>query len=797
MKIFKRILAGLAILILLIAAAGIVFVRNISRKAIPNYNQNIELVGLTDEVLVYRDKHAVPHVYAKNEHDLYLTVGYRLWQMDLLRRVTQGRLSEIFGKDMAGADHLLRALRMQEKSEMVLSRSDESIHAALNAFTMGINQFIENNQKKLSLEFTILGYKPEPWEPVHSVNLIGYMAWDLTGSWNREILLHKLRSVLDDEKFNELIPDLNEHKTYVHPPIPTEKSSALFSMLEGSSKLRELGLEVFSGSNNWAVSGSKSKSGSPLLANDMHLGLNAPGIWYQMHHVIDGKLNVTGVVLPGQPLVIVGHNERIAWGMTNVYVDDIDFFAETINKDDPDLYHFNGEWRNMDFRNEKIAVKGGDTITKETRFTHRGPIVSGFKKVEDQAISMQWTGNLYSNELRTIYLLNRASNWEDFRNALTTMTSVSQNVIYADIDGNIGLQTAAGAPQRKDGNGIFIYPGETDQYDWDGLLPFEKLPYTYNPPQGHISSANNRTAGDDYPYYIGYWFSLPNRAERIIEMLNEKDKFDVGDFEEMLADFKSKHVERYLDKLVRLLSAENNLSSNEQKALESLKGWDMVLNPESIATTIFENFFMLFVKNIVIDEMGEDLYAEFIGGSGLNRELFDHVWRNPNSAWVNNINTSEEESFEDMVLLSFRETVKWLEENLGNNPDEWEWGSIHKLSLDHPMGSVKILERIFGLNKGPFTVGGSYHTVSPYSYSFRKPFTVNHGSSQRHIYDLSNWDNSLVIIPTGTSGIPASKYYCDQAEMYVNNKYKNDIFTTRDIIINARYVARFSPAVKE
>lgn len=799
MKIFKRILKILAVLIVLIIIAAVFFVRHISRKALPEYNQNIELAGLQEEVAVYRDVHAVPHIYAQNEHDLYMAVGYvmaqdRLWQMDFLRRVGMGRLSEIFGDAMIDNDHFLRALRFSEKSELVLAQSDESIINALNAFSDGVNQFIENHQKNLPPEFTILGYKPEPWEPIHSVNLIGYMAWDLTGSYHTEIFLHKLRNLVDEEKFLQMIPDLAHHKTYVHPDLSKEEPGDLFSLLAGSDKLSGLGLEIFSGSNNWAVSANKSETGLPLLANDMHLGLNSPGIWYQMHHVIDGKLNVTGVVLPGQPLVVVGHNERIAWGMTNVYVDEVDFYLETIDKDSPNRYLFNGEWKDMLVRNEKIAVKGADTVTREIKFSHRGPVISDFKKIKDQAISMQWTGNMFSNELRSIYLFNRASNWEDFRDAAKTMISVSQNIIYADVDGNIGLQTAAGAPIRKDGNAIFIYPGETDQYDWDGLLPFEKLPYTYNPAQGHISSANNRTTGEDYPYYIGYWFSKPHRANRIIEMLNEKEKLGIEDYKKMLADHKSKHVELYLPDMISILSGASELSTNEQIALENLKNWDMVLTANCKATPVFEKFYLVFLENLVYDELGEDFYQEFLGSGGLNRDFFDHIWRNRESAWINNIHTPEEETFDDLALQSFKETVQWMEENMGADPDKWEWGKIHQITLTHPMGSVKILDRIFGMNKGPIAVGGSFHTVSPYSYSFRNPFSVNHGASQRHIYDLSDWDKSQVVIPTGTSGIPASKYYLDQTEMYVNNQYKTDAFTETEVISSARYVTKFMPA---
>ncbi len=797
MKTLKKVLVTLAMLLIVLILVGAFIINRISHKALPNYNEKIELVGLIDEVTVYRDTHAVPHIYAKNEHDLYLTVGYlmaqdRLWQMDLLRRITQGRLSEIFGKDMVGTDHLLRALRIPEKSAMVLPLTDANIVNALEAFATGVNLFIQANPKKLPPEFTLLGYQPELWEPIHSINLIGYMAWDLSNSWETEVLLHKLAPLLDEQKFKELLPDLHQHKTYVHPANTATESQEQFALLDGNIRLKELNMEIFNGSNNWAVSAQKSKTGKPILANDMHLGLNAPGIWYQMHQVVEGKLNVTGVVLPGQPLVIVGHNERVAWGMTNVSVDEGDFYLEAINPEDPSQYRYKDEWLPIEIRQEKIAIKGGDTITKEIRLTHRGPIISDFKKVKDEAISMQWTGNLYSNELRTVYLLNRAANWEDFRNALTTMTAVSQNVIYADVDGNIGLQTACGAPLRKNGNGISIYPGETDEYDWEGLLPFEELPYTYNPPQGHISSANNRTTGSEYPHYIGYWYSMSNRADRIIELLNAKDLLDIDDFKEMLADWKSKHVERYLPKLIDVLSNVNNRSANQQKALEGLQEWDMVLDRESVAATVFETFYLHFIKNIAMDEMGTELYNEFLG-TKLDKELFDMVWRNPQSAWIDNIDTPDQETFEDIVMLSFNDAVEWLQQELGNNIEKWEWGKIHRLTLAHPMGSVKLLDKIFNLNRGPFAVGGSFHTVCPYSYSFKKPFDADHGASQRHIYNLGNWDNSWVIIPTGTSGIPSSKYYCDQSEMYVSNDYKNDLYSKQSIATNATYVARYLP----
>ncbi|MDX9941120.1 MAG: penicillin acylase family protein [Bacteroidales bacterium] len=798
MKKLKKILIGLLVVLAVILLAGTLVVRHISHKALPDYNRSMTLEGLRDEVRVYRDELAIPHIYAKNEHDLYFTTGYvmaqdRLWQMDLLRRITLGRLSEIFGEDMANTDLIMRGLRMPEKAAMVIADSEPEVLSAFFAFSNGVNHYIETHQKKLPPEFTILGYRPEPWQPIHSANLIGYMAWDLSGAWQIEVTLHKLRQHLDEEQFKQLLPDMGQHPSYVYPDLVEEPAEALFSKLEPAAKLLDLGLEVFSASNNWVVSGSKSLTGQPILSNDMHLGYNAPGIWYQMHQVVEGQVNVTGVVLPGQPFVVVGHNDRIAWGMTNVYVDDADFYLETLDENNPDRYLYNGQWHELEIRQEKIAIKGGDTLGRELRFTHRGPIVSEFKKVKDQAISLHWSGNLPSNELRSIYLLNRARNWEDFRDALSTMTSVSQNVNYADVDGNIGLQTAVGIPIRRDGNGLFIYSGETDQYDWIGIVPFEEVPYCFNPPEGHLSSANNRTVGDDYPYHIGYQYAHPYRIDRIREMLNEKEKLGPEDFKRMLADFRSKQVERYLPEIRIMVSLEPNLNILEKKALELLERWDGTLTPESGATAIYEQFYITFVKNLLMDEMGEELYKEFLGDRASVNAIFMHVWKDRHSSWINRVDTDHNETLEDLVVMSFRESVQWLEEKLGKDPSKWQWGDIHQITISHPMGTVKLLDRLLGLNKGPFPIGGSYHTVAPYGYSFRNPYNVLHGASQRHIFQPHNWSENYMIIPTGTSGIPASKYYLDQTLPYLNNEFFTIPWKREEVEARAKYQAVYGP----
>ena len=795
MKLFKRILIITFFLIVLIFIGGYVFVNHIATKALPDYGADIKLKGLKEKVTVYRDKFAVPHIFAKNDEDLYRATGYilaqdRLWQMDLLRRVTEGKLSEIFGEDLVNADQLFRSLRITEKSKIVIEKTDKKIISALEAFADGVNQYIETHKDKLPPEFTILGYEPEKWKIEHSINLIGYMAWDLSSpSWSAEITLYKLSKKIDSLKFIQMLPDLNLQKTFVYPDnyLDTNELSMRTALLLQSRKIEEMGLDIFGGSNNWAVSGKKSTTGKPILSNDMHLGFGTPGIWYQIHQHVKNGLNVSGVLLPGQPFIIDGHNENIAWGMTNVSVDNIDFYVETINPENPNQYKLDGGWKDMEIRKEKINIKGGKTIEETLRFTHRGPVISKFKGLDNKVVSMRWAGNDFSNELRSVYLLDRAANWEEFKDALKTFIALGQNVNYADIQGNIGLQAAVGIPIRK-GDPKMILPGETSEYDWQGYVPFDSLPYEFNPERGYVSSANNRTVGDEYPYYISYWFAKPNRIDRIREMLEAKDKLSIEDFKAMLADRKSKMPGRILPQILKVLEQSKNLDNVEAKALDLLKNWDYTLSRESGAAAVFEYFYVCFAKNIAKDEIGEEMYSDFQGNKTLVQTLIENLMQNTSNSWFDNINTTDKhEDFEDIVLQSYKDAIDSMENKLGVQPEYWQWGKIHTFTQKHPLGKVAVLDFAFNLNRGPFEVPGSYHTVSPFAYSFNKLFDAFHGASERHIFSTANWNESLTVIPSGQSGIPASNYYCDQTKLYLQDKYHSDYFDKKFIEKAAKY----------
>lgn len=795
MKILKRVLTIILVVIVLALAGGMIFLNSVKTRALPDYNENVDLEGLSAPVTVFRDSMGIPHIYAENEEDLYRTVGYvmaqdRMWQMDLLRRITTGRLSEVLDPGLVEADQLFRALDFPGKSRQVIAKTDPEILRTVEAFTEGINQYISKNQKKLSFEFTMLGYKPDPWELEHSFNLIGYMAWDLSSGWNTDMALYKLSQVVSDTLFRELLPDLNLQDIPVFPEfMSSDPDMELQSaMTDAIGVIDELGLQVFEASNNWAVSGKKSETGMPIMANDMHLGLMSPGIWCQMHQVIEGELNVTGVCLPGAPYIVAGHNEDIGWGMTNVTVDDLDFYLETINPADSNQYLLDGLWKDMRIVKEEIPVKGEDEpAIRINRYTHRGPVVSGFKDVMDKVISIRWQGNEMSNELRTCYLLNHAENWEDFREAARTFNSVNQNIVYADRCGNIGLQTSAGIPIRHSG-GILVYPGDTSLYDWQGTIPFEDLPYSYNPECGYVSSANNKTVDEDYPYYIGSWFSLPWRIGRIREMLEEKERLGTEDFKRMLRDqhshFAMKMTPLYLEAL------QDPTKGEYQQAYKALAEWDYDMNASSAAALIFEIMFLELNQAMYQDELGN--HYRQLAYNTIAKNHIEKTRLTGQSLWCDNVNTPDViESFHDNIRTAFQTTMDTLTSMYGPDVSTWEWGKLHSVALMHPLGSVPIVEKLFKVNRGPYAIGGSSHTVCPYSYPKGSSFVANHGASERHIFHTTDWDKSLTVIPTGTSGIPASPHYLDQTELYVNNQFHRDHFSRKAVEENYLYKAVF------
>ncbi len=792
----KKIIKYFFVFLFLFLIGGYFYIQHIKKSALPDYNAHIQIEGLKDEVKVYRDNYGVPHVYATNEADLYKVVGYisaqdRLWQMDLLRRVTQGRLSELFGEKTVNTDVFLRKLQIPENSKKLLATLDEKTRKPLDYFSQGVNLYLKDHKDNLPFEFKLLGYKPEAWKPEHSLNLVGYMAWNLELGYKMEVILHILRTKISEEKFRLLLPDYKRNKTYVYPSfkIP-EKVEIDSSLVAAIDLIPNFGPDIFNGSNNWVVAGKKSQSGKPLFSNDMHLHLNVPGIWNRMHQVVKGGLDVTGVTLPGSPFIVAGHNQNIAWGMTNVMLDGADFYTETISKDKK-KYKLNGEWKNLRIKKEKIYVKGKEKpLIKTLYFTHRGPVITQFGELSTQPVSMHWVGNEESREIEALYKFNRAKNWKDFKEASKGFNSVSQNIAYADIQGNIGIQMSGKVPKRI-APGYMFFPGDTDKYDWKGFIPADSLPFEYNPDRGFVSSANNKTISDKkFPYYITEWYDLPYRINRIRQMLTEKEKLSPEDFRKMLFDHLSLQAVELKPIIINELQQTDKLNRNEKAVLESLMKWDNRYEKNSSQALVFDQFLILFIKNIAKDEMGDNVFKAFNGSLLFSKYLLQNVILTQNDEWCDNVTTKEKETFHDMVVKSYKETLDLISKKYGS-PLQAKWGDNHKLLLEHPLGKVKTIDWVFHLNR-KYKAPGNANTVNPFTYNFNQPFTADMGASQKHIFNTADWDQSYSILPTGVSGIPASKHYLDQSKKYIEGKLLPDVFGLKKVKEKSIYTTIFT-----
>lgn len=773
-------------------------------RGLPDYSATATIPGLIDTVTVYRDQFGTPHITAKNQHDVYMATGYcaaqdRLFQLDLVRRVASGRLAEVFGEDLVDVDHMFRAFRIADKSNMMIDslRADSLgrvVLGHLEAYAEGVNQFIRAHRDSLPFEFRLLKYEPEPYTVQHATHTVGYMAWNLCMAWYAELAVEKIRRVVGDSLTRQIVPDPSWPQRAAYTEYPHTELDSLSTWFRDTYRtVIGMNLDVFSASNNWAVSGARSVTGKPLVANDMHLGLGLPCIWYPAYQYVPDSLHVSGLLLPGVPYMVVGHNEAIAWGNTNTMCDDMDFYLEKIDSTRPDHYWFRDTLRPLDIRDEVIRIKGGKQVTRTLRFTHHGPIVSSLKGIDDAAISFQWVGNQYSNEALALYRYNRAHDWESFRRGAAEYRSVGQNLVYADTAGNIGLQYAAGIPRRKKGNGLFVVPGWTGEYEWDGLVPLEELPYEYNPSRGFVVSANNRAEPDGYPRVLGHFYSLDHRYNRLRRMLESKEKLSTADFAEMFVDVRCSRAEKIVPGIVTILRRTGD--ERLLQVADMLDSWDYTMRPDEPAPLLSVAFVTAFLECATRDELGDSAYAAVNENAVFAEQAFERLWDNRESAWHDNTATrGQRETFEDMVVAATRLMLRTLSDRYGREPSMWQWGAAHTLHIDHPLGSVGFLDRRLGLNAETIPIGGGNHTPCAMQHALGfSQYPVSWGPSQRAVYDLGNFDSSLAIIPGGASGIPGSPHYADQLSLYLRGELRADPFEPAKVADMAVSTAVFVP----
>jgi penicillin amidase len=710
--------------------------------------------------------------------------------MDLMRRATRGKLAEILGKDFIPVDRFFRTITAGKPIEEIAAAYKPETLSAAKDYAAGVNYFIKHHKGPLPLEFTILGYEPEPWQPSEAVAVHYAMAVDLNTAFSVEMLHAAVIEKVGETMAQEIFPDYAEGYPLIIP-----KGLAALDFLKTLNLAREIrGTEGGGASNSWVVAGKKSTTGKPILANDPHLNHSAPGIWYEAH-IVSPSMNVSGSVLPGIPFVVIGANEHVAWGFTNVMADDADFYIEKINPANPNQYEFMGSWEDMKIKEEVIKVKGADDVKFKVRLTRHGPIIdeiNHYKEPKDTALSMRWTAYEVLQET-PFYYLNTARSVDDIEKAVAHFKCPGQNWVYADDNGNIGYWAAVGIPIRDGFSGAVPVPGWDGKHEWKGYVPTGQQPHLRNPIRGWIATANNKHVDDDYPYPISHYYTMPDRFVRIKEMITAKQKFDTQDFTKMQADFYVVLAKEWVPMMLASLSLSGTqLSENGKKAKAALKNWNFVAGAEDIAPTIFHATINAMVKNTFKKRLGEDLYGQYLK----NKDVVFNAMRNliaaNQSVWFDDPDTAEKESINDIVGKSFTEAVLYLEEKMGSNVDDWKWGDLHTLTLYHPFGKSSALMGYF-MNIGPNPMGGSLATVNPQPYKLSDPWEIYHGASLRYIIDFANRKNSRRVIPAGISGNFMSSHYDDQAELWRTGKYRPFVLDRKSVEADARYTLKMLP----
>lgn len=792
-----KITLGLFFTIVIVGAAGIGLFNYTVNKSLPEYEGNKDFVKLKNRIEIYRDGNAVPYVFTENSTDAAYALGYlhaqeRLFQMDLLRRAGEGRLSEVFGGRTLAFDKMFLTVGIVRTVRRDISKLKPEILEQLTAYSNGVNSYIEEKKGSLPIEFDVLSYEPYYWKPEHSMIIGKLMAWQLNLSWWTDLTFTRLLQKLGENKVREVIPDYPENAPLIIPSEYNSYPKITFDFIETDKKFREFigfsGTHI--GSNNWAVNQSKSASGKPIIANDPHLSLEAPGKWYFVV-LRSNDLNVEGFTLPGSPGVVIGKNQSISWTMTNVMTDDCDFYVEHLDSAKKQ-YLYNGEWRNVKNIKYSITVKDSESVELNVKETHRGPIINKIHpydllypmKKDTVDISMRWMGNEETEEIQATYLINRAKNWTEFKRGVSLFSVPGQNFVYADKEGNIGYICGAKLPVRTSNSSSFVFDGATDAYDWKGFVPFERMPSLFNPPENYIATANNKVISD-FPYHISNLWEPPSRILRITTLLNSKNVLSEGDFAAMQMDQISPFAEQLTGYITSAFAGQTIKSKNVQTAVDLLGRWDFRMDHYSQVPTIFCVFFQYMMENTFKDEMGSSLYNQYIFLANVPYRTLPALMESDSSVWFDDIKTKHIERRDEIIRKSMFDAVKFIQARLGKDISEWQWGKLHKITFKHFFhGKLAALDEIIDI--GPYEIGGDGTTIFNTEYSFNRPYENFLGPSMRYIFDFSKPEEVNFILNTGQSGNVFSEHYSDMSEKWLTGKYIK-INTSERIIKNSGY----------
>ncbi len=790
-----------------VLAAGALFLW--LRTSLPQTNGTMTLAGLSADVEVLRDQHGIPHIYAKTDADAFFALGVvhaqdRLWQMEINRRTAAGRLSEVFGDQTLSSDKFLRTMGFAKAAEAGLSSLNDRTLQELEAYALGVNSFMANRRGALPPEFLLRSPDElEPWTVLDSLGWLKMMSYDLGGSsgW-RELDRFAISQIVDHETMMEFWPPYPGAEPLDIPDIPefygmepnkglSFEQAAIELPSEELNRLQPAGM-LFEGigSNNWVLSGEHTASGKPILANDPHLSLKTPQIWYYAHLVSDEGLNVMGATFPGVPFVVLGRTDKVAWGFTNTAPDTKDYYVEKIAPDEPRSYVTPAGIETFDTRIEEIAVKGGDNVRIKVRETRHGPVMSDVLSSvrrylgDEYVLSVRWTAlDDTDTTANAASALNRAQSAQEFLDATADFVSPQQNMVYADVDGNIGYVAPGRIPVRGEGNltrGFVPGLGWDAAYDWQGYLPFEELPQVHNPASGMVVTANENvleTNLPDYPHFITSEWSAPYRGNRIWSLLGQTDQHTLATNAAIQTDTKSTFAE---DILPRLIDATDETAVDAQ-ILTELDLWDgFDTHVDGWEITMFLTWIREINLGLYRDEWDQlklgPKDSAAVSTWATKPELLRAMLDGRSTRWCGDAVADPEPKGRDackaIVTLAFNEATKRLTKRLGTNYEDWRWGDVHTATMSHQFESVGGIVRAFFQNDieapgGPFTVnvgGGSFSDDD-------EMLSMGSGASLRHVFDLGDLDNSLFMTANGQSGNPLSGLHDSFIEPWSKGEY--------------------------
>jgi penicillin G amidase len=765
------LLGVLLVLIILVPLSGYLWLRT----SLPQTRGTVRVDGLEGEVEIVRDRQGIPHIFATTDHDAFFALGFvhaqdRLWQMEMNRRIGAGRLSEIFCDGTLDIDKFQRTMGYYRTVATDYAALSERSRGALDAYAAGVNAW-QAAGHTLPPEFLLLGIKPEPWHPYDSLVWEKMMSWDLGGDYDLELLRRQLGDALGPERAAQLLPSYPAQGVNILPETAVDAGTArtLFA-IDNALRLNFGRGGRESGSNNWVIAGSRTTTGMPMLADDPHLATSIPSIWY-LAEIQGDTIHSIGATFPGLPVIVIGHNERIAWGVTNVGPDVQDLYVERINPANPNQYEVDGAWRDMTIVEELITVREEPApLQWAARSTRHGPLISDVSST-GTPLAMRWTALAPGDTTMDAFLgLNDAGDWADFTGALELFVSPSQNFVYADVDGNIGYYAPGHIPIRADGhNGMLPVPGWTSQYEWTGFIPFDELPHAYNPAEGYVATANNRVVGDAYPYSIGNDWAPPYRAERIVELIGQlstgEAKIDMDGMAAMQGDWTSTQVRQLLPFFLSIQPQDER----QREALGYLAGWDGNLAMESVAASIYEAWMLYLERALFEDDLRGDLYTDM--AERANSTFVVNLLADPAlaAAWCDDVLSVPVESCAEIAGTALDAALDDLAARMGDNMGQWRWDRIHITQYPHnPFSEVSYLKGLFHRTIG---TGGDRYTVNAAPVELESPYDQTHAPGYRHLVDLADWQNSRFIQTTGQSGNVLSRHYDDFVQMHRDVQY--------------------------